>query len=160
MLMLRPGLLLLYIITMIPYHYHERVRKKKGKFRIGNKWIHRHTLAEVRSIMVERSRTRRAAPIWALRRSSFKSTCLSAVTWASSTISVPNWQKALTNSVKFVTDSSLVIVFTTWSSSSRRSTQPGEKHKKIRQITQLHWNNSRTFLIINRPYNPGASTAL
>jgi len=64
------------------------------------------TLDEVNSSMVDRSSTCRAAAIWDRRRSSFRSFCRSPVKWASSTISVPKWLKALTNSVKLLTPSS------------------------------------------------------
>ena len=56
----------------------------------------------------------RAALIWARRLSSFKSFWRSPVTWAKSTISLPNWLKALTNSVKLFTPSRRVSVFDTY----------------------------------------------
>jgi len=63
------------------------------------------TLDEVSSSMVDRSSTCRAAAIWDRRRSSFRSFCRSPVRCASSTISVPKWLNALTNSVKLLTPS-------------------------------------------------------
>lgn len=68
-------------------------------------WFGVLTLDEVNSSMVDRSSTCLAAAIWDLRRSSFRSFCRSPVKWASSTISVPKWLKALTNSVKLLTPS-------------------------------------------------------
>lgn len=63
------------------------------------------TLDEVSNSIVDRSSTCRAAAIWDRRRSSFRSFCRSPVRCASSTISVPKWLNALTNSVKLLTPS-------------------------------------------------------
>lgn len=71
------------------------------------------TLDEVSNSIVERSRTNLAAAICARLLSFFMSFCLLPVRCASSTISVPNWLKALTNSVKLVTPSSLPRLLTT-----------------------------------------------
>lgn len=72
------------------------------------------TLEAVRSMSVDRSRMVRAALICARRRSSLRSFCLSPVTRAKSTISLPNWLNAFTNSVKLLTPSSRVSVFDTY----------------------------------------------
>lgn len=72
------------------------------------------TLDEVSSSMVDRSSTCRAAAIWDRRRSSFRSFCRSPVRCASSTISVPKWLKALTNSVKLLTPSNRPRLWDTW----------------------------------------------
>lgn len=82
-----------YTIAILHFNYHRRKR-----FDVL-------TLDEVNSSMVDRSSTCRAAAIWDRRRSSFRSFCRSPVKWASSTISVPKWLKALTNSVKLLTPS-------------------------------------------------------
>lgn len=79
-----------------------------------------NTFVDVSNIIVERSNTCRAAAIWARRRSSFKSFCLFPVTWANSTISAPNIEKAFTNSEKFATDSNLLKVLETFFSKKNK----------------------------------------
>lgn len=79
------------------------------------------TLEAVSSISVDRSRMVRAALIWARRRSSFRSFCRSPVTCARSTISLPNWLNAFTNSVKLLTPSSLVNVLDTCPETKERN---------------------------------------
>lgn len=96
------------------------------------------TLAAVSNIKVERSRTCRAAPICALLLSSLRSAWRSPVSWASSTISDPNWLNAFTNSVKFVTLSSLVNVFTTWNSKCEQIYLDTE-HSNSKHITTHYW---------------------
>ena len=68
--------------------------------------LKRQTFEEVSSIMVDLSSTCLAAAICARLRSSFRSPWRSPVRCASSTISAPNCEKALTNSVKLLTPSS------------------------------------------------------
>jgi hypothetical protein len=97
-------------------------------------------LLEVSSIIVDLSRTCRAAAIWALRRSSFRSFCLSPVRWASSTISAPNWLNAFTNSVKLFTDSNRSRLWETCRKRNRLFSGGGKRldHLVLRQEQLLH----------------------